>query len=357
MGSWDRGALRDSATRPRLTTQPKDTAPGNMTDLRSNFLPSSAAARGAWREPIRPRAIVLLAGSVGASSLASQIGRSVLDLPLGKSFRLLDLWRRRISEFLRSGEDSSDAEVLLLGGESSPLPAVLPAVEGLRLRAERDSGAYRGTAGALRDLCDGFRDADHILVGNASQCPGEGQLLQFVAESSPAEGVTVGADRDGAPSGLLLVRCDALREIPPVGYVDLKEQALPRIAQKYGARVVVSPGGGAPPIRSLKNYLESVRCWHLHASLADPRARSPFEERWVPTFSIVEEGADVADTAQLYDSVVLAGGVVRHGCSVVRSVVGPGGVVRRTGLILDQLVLGASGGLEGGSRLGGGATR
>jgi NDP-sugar pyrophosphorylase family protein len=69
-------------------------------------------------------------------------------------------------------------------------------------------------------------------------------------------------------------------------------------------------------------------------------AVNPFEERWKPTFALVEEGALVSPGARLYDSVVLSGGTVGPGAEVVRSVVGMGGVVRRRQRVVGRLVVG-----------------
>lgn len=329
------------ATRIALPLLPVFLAPANMKDFRLRPTDSSAATQGAWSLQTRPRSFVLLAGAVNPNSLPALVGRSVLDLPVDDSWRLLDVWARRIGEFVGVGEFGAVPEVLLLVGESSPMPSLRREAGNLRFRVERDSSEYRGTAGALRDLCEGFRDEDHILVGNASQCPDAGLIQQLVAQSDPSDGVTVSTDPEGAPSGLMLVRCGALRQIPSIGYMDLKEQALPRIAKQFGARVVVSQVGGSPPIRSLRHYLEVVRSWRCHKSLRGLCAVGPFEERWAPAFSIVEDGAKVAESAKLYDSVVLAGGVIESGCEVVRSVVSRGGVVRRSGRVLDQLVIGS----------------
>jgi hypothetical protein len=316
-----------------------------MRELQFHFRRSDAPAGSEGSGLMRIRSFVLLAGSVSASSLASRVGRSVLDLPLADSLRLSDVWRRRIRELVKASDSTTpDPELLVLAGESSPMPATVEA-EGLpRLRVERDASEYRGTAGALRDLCEDFADDDHVLVGNASQCPDEGLLPRLISGALPGDGVTLGVGRDGAPSGLMLVRTGALRNIPRVGFIDLKEQALPRIAATSGVRVVESPERASPPLRDIRTYLDALRSWHRSGSLLGVSAVNPFEERWTPAFSIVEDGAEVAPSARLHDSVVLAGGVVGPGCEVVRSVVGPGGVVRRKDRVLEQLVVGASDG-------------
>ena len=313
-----------------------------MRDPSPNSLRGRVPAGDAAPRPIRVRSFVLLAGTVGPEGLVLRLRRSLLDLPIDSELRLLDVWLRRIGEFLVNwpGAGDQDPDVRVLVGESNPLPAPTTRRDGPLVRIETDASSYRGTAGVLRDLSDGFSDEEYLLVGNASQCPDEGQLLELVAMADPTDGVTLSTGSDGSPSGLLLVRCGALQQVPSVGYVDLKEQALPRIARTFGVRVLVNSRGCTRPIRDSSHYLDAVRSWHCFGRLAGVRSESAYEERWRPAFSIVEPGADVAKGAALYDSVVLAGGVVGRGSKLIRSVVGPGGVVRRDRCVVDQLVAG-----------------
>jgi hypothetical protein len=105
--------------------------------------------------------------------------------------------------------------------------------------------------------------------------------------------------------------------------------------------VLEDPAGVSPPLRDLPTYVDVLRSWHRSGSLRGVTAVNPFEERWRPAFAIVEPGARVSSAARLRDSVVLSGGVVESGGDVVRSVVGPAGVVRRRERAVDRLVTGA----------------
>src|SRR5438309_1569651 len=64
-------------------------------------------------------------------------------------------------------------------------------------------------------------------------------LVMRLAESSAD--IALLAEPDGSPTGLMLVRCGTLRQISPIGFVDLNEQALPAIASKHVVRVVRNP--------------------------------------------------------------------------------------------------------------------
>src|SRR5690606_20299334 len=98
----------------------------------------------------------------------------------------------------------------------------------------RDPVEYRGIGGVLRDLAGDYHRDDYILVANAAQLllSPLSELATLLAESDadgPAD-VSLISHRDGTPSGLMLIRCGSLWCIPQVGYVDMKEQALPMIA-------------------------------------------------------------------------------------------------------------------------------
>ena len=75
------------------------------------------------------------------------------------------------------------------------------------------------------------------------------------------------------------------------------------------------------------------RLGHARPTLSDPLA-----EDWLPAFAIVEDAFTVDPRSHVHDSVVLRGGVVEPGAVVVRSLVCPGGVVRRDRSAVDQFV-------------------
>ena len=66
----------------------------------------------------------------------------------------------------------------------------------------------------------------------------------------------------------------------------------------------------------------------------------PFAEEWKSTFSIIEPGAQADPTARIHDSVVLRGGRVEAGATLVHSVVCVGGVVRRKQMVTDRVIVG-----------------
>jgi NDP-sugar pyrophosphorylase family protein len=149
--------------------------------------------------------------------------------------------------------------------------------------------------------------------------------------------VALVAHEDGTPGGVMLARCRSLRCIPIVGYVDMKEQALPLMARRSQVKAILRGRPVGSCVRTRGDYIRAMRRYH------DPvrAVQDAFAESWSPVFSICEPGAEVDSSARVHDSVVLRGSRVERGAVVVRSVVCPGAVVRRNQMVVDQLVCGA----------------
>jgi N-acetylglucosaminyldiphosphoundecaprenol N-acetyl-beta-D-mannosaminyltransferase len=277
----------------------------------------------------RLRGLVLLGGGVRPTPLAMAIGRSVLDLPLGKGKTVLGRWL-----------DEAEGVSRLLGIEHLPvrllmdLSALQPrSVPADRYRMERDQSEYRGTGGLLANIAVDYDDEDMILVGNAAQVLLEPLAALYTSLHKTRGVIAVVGHREGEPSGLMLVTCRALRLIPKTGFVDMKEQALPSIASKHDVRVVQCRRPTGLPIRLLSDYVAALRALHQPVRGA---STDPWAEDWKSTFAIVEPGATVSSSARIHDSVVLAGGIVEAGAVVVRSVVA--GTVRKDRKAVDRCV-------------------
>jgi N-acetylglucosaminyldiphosphoundecaprenol N-acetyl-beta-D-mannosaminyltransferase len=284
----------------------------------------------------RLRAMILLGGSVRSSSLTEACGRSLLDLPLDHDGTIFNHWLHQASELARyAGLEKLPVRVMVNRNAPEPVSAAPKYVGSFRV--ERDLSEYRGTGGVLRDLAVDYADDDLVLVCNAAQI-----LLDPLAAIATAlhkkEGdVTIVSHNDGTPSGVQLITCKALREIPEVGFVDMKEQALPLIAQKYDVTVLHCRRPTALPIREAKDYIRAMKLYHGRKS-GTATASDPLAEDWHPTFQMVEPGAVVDPRAHVHDSIVLKGGVVEAGGVVVRSIVCPGGIVKKDRPRVDQLV-------------------
>ncbi len=285
----------------------------------------------------RLKEIVLLGGSVRPGRLAGAIGRPVFALPIDNQRSVLNLWQEQVADL---AQDIGRPELLvrvMLDQTSAAVDqsAWVTSRAGLAsVELQRDPQDFRGTGGVLRDLSASYDPDDLLLVANAAQVLSM-PLCQCVAELADQPGDVVVVDHeDGTPSGLMLVRVVALAGIPSVGFVDMKEQALPEIAKTHRVGVATFPQATAWPMRSLEQYIVALRQY----ALGHAERRCPFSERLSSAFNIVEQGASVDSSARLQDSVVLAGGSVEAGATLVQSVVCSGGRVRRGEVIVDQVV-------------------
>jgi hypothetical protein len=313
------------------------------SDARALFKPTPVRRAAPTAERLsRLRALVLLSGSVRAKAWSSALGRSIMDLPLERGRTLVSHWVEQAAALAGlTGAGRLDMQVLVdrfsIAPEASDVHAVsLDADHIVGLRIERDLLEYRGTGGLLRDLSLYCDEQDYLLVASGAQVLTESLEFVTAALADKGKDVALLAHDDGTPSGLMWVRCGCLRAIPEVGFIDMKEQALPQIARRHDVAVLRRRPPGIP-FQSPAEYLAAVRTHHLRKQV-DARLGDPFAEDWRPAFSLVEEGAEVDPSARVHDSVVLRGGRVRPGAVVVRSLIGPAGVARTGRCIVDQFL-------------------
>jgi hypothetical protein len=281
------------------------------------------------------RAVVLLAGSVRSGQLSKGVDRSLLDLPVRDGTSVLSAWQAE-AESLAGGLGSLPVRVVI--GQSGKEPTVAATGSRAAITIEREQAELRGTGGLLHDLAQAYSPDDLLLVGNGAQVLVE--PLDALARELLSVGgsVAIVAHRDGTPSGLFLVRCSVFASVGAVGFLDFKEQLLPRLAGAgHEIRVVHRDYATGHPVRTLDGYLAGLRAVHrrLKGMAAEP---DPFAEDWEPTFAVVEPGAGVDASAVIHDSVVLSGAMVERNAVVVRSLVCPGAVVRAGRTVADQIV-------------------
>jgi N-acetylglucosaminyldiphosphoundecaprenol N-acetyl-beta-D-mannosaminyltransferase len=308
-------------------------------------LPTSDVAAGPRNALSRLRALVLLGGSVRPTALGLATGRSVLDLPLDENGSVFNGWLDQAAELCDS-LGLGELPVRVMVNQRSPEPASAEPRHYGRFRVERDLSEYRGTGGVLHDMAKDYGDDDLILVANAAQVLLD--PLTSVAEALDRTGgdVTVVSHEDGTPSGIMLVACKTLRDIPEQGYVDMKEQALPQIAARFDVRVLARRRPTGLPIRTLEDYVEALR-YHHRRKAGKRGVIDPLSEDWNPTFALVEVGAQVDPTARIHDSVVLKDAVVEAGAVLVRSVVCSAAYLRRDRTAVETLVTPARDGRPG----------
>ncbi len=271
----------------------------------------------------RVAALIILAGAVRPSELDVLAERSPLDLPVRKDAKLLDHWLG-LARGLRGGKQGLAIRVVHSMGMR--MTADRPGEEGLSL--ETDPRDYRGTAGLLRDLVEGYADDDRVIV-----CPARRILTADLAQLAGMlgdEDFTLFADGD-EDIGLKAVRVRAIRRARDVGYDDFREQFLPRMGGNATVAVRRLAGAHSQPIRRASDYLTGLRMLHGGSGRA---------ESWRSTFSIVEAGAEMGEGARAMDSVVLAGAKVGAGAILGRCIVGPGAVVPAGARVVDEIIRG-----------------
>ena len=303
---------------------------------RARRMMSASVHDGGGSSLHRLKAVVLLGGHVRPTPFSTSIGRSLLDLPLDENGSILNHWLDHVGELARAATlDRLPVRVMVDRNSPEPISAAVKYYGNFRV--ERDQSEYRGTGGVLGDLASKYDDDDLILVANAAQVLLDPLVALATTLDNRRGDVGIISHRDGTPSGIMLMSCKTLRLIPATGFVDMKEQAMPSIAQRYAVEVVHRRRPTGLPVRSASDYVTAMRLYHMRragkTTLVDPLA-----EDWQPSFGIVEEGAVVDPTARVHDAVVLRGGVVEAGAVLVRSVVCPSGLVRKDRTLVDEFV-------------------
>jgi N-acetylglucosaminyldiphosphoundecaprenol N-acetyl-beta-D-mannosaminyltransferase len=310
--------------------------PANLAERRAERARRSATTLSADSTSLsRLKALVLLGGHVRPTNLSTSIGRSLLDLPVDENGSVLNQWLSHAMDLAKAiGLERLPVRVMV--DRTSPEPISAEVKYFGTFRVERDQSEYRGTGGVLGDMAANYHDDDLILVANAAQILLD-PLVSLATSLDKKHGdIAVISHRDGTPSGMMLVSCKTLRLIPSEGFVDMKEQAMPLIAQSFAVEVVHCRRPTGLPIRSVVDYLTALRFYHLRKAgkmLADPLA-----EDWQPSFGIVEQGAIIDPSVRVHDSVVLRGGVVETGATLVRSVVCPSAIVKRDRTVVDDFI-------------------
>jgi hypothetical protein len=260
------------------------------------------------------------------------VGRSLLDLPYKSGRTLLDEWCDQAARL--AGRSGGNVTLRVLSDKTTNGAGETGAnnrPDKVAVRFDRDPTEWRGTGGVLRDISTAYAPEDLLIVANAAQFLLQ-PLVELVAELDGLQAdVAVLAHRDGTPSTLMLVRCGCLRSLPELGFVDMKEQAIPLLTATHNVRVVCVEHTVTLGLRTAQTYIAGLR--ELHA-----REHGGKGEDWRSAFTIVEDGARVDPGARLHDSVVLRGGRVSDGAVLVRSVVCSGGTVPRNAVVVDKLI-------------------
>ncbi|MBI1372727.1 MAG: hypothetical protein GC159_08200 [Phycisphaera sp.] len=283
------------------------------------------------------RAVVLLSGMIRPTRLYTALGTSLLDLPIDGRRRLLNYWGDHVSD-LAAALDRETIPVRVLIDRTSSEPVTRHDSSVVGFSVERDLQELRGTGGVLHDMSADYHDDDYLLVANGTQVLTE-PLYRLAWELAGLRSdVSLVAHDDGVPSGLMLVRCGALRDIAPRGFIDMKEQALPQIAQSYRVTVLRRARTTGLPIRSLLDYIDALLYSHARLASVDGVVElSTLEPSLQSTFSIIEPTAKVHPSVRVHNSVIMDGATVEEGAVVVRSIVCPQCVVGPGSIVVGEI--------------------
>ncbi|QQE12529.1 hypothetical protein JD969_03395 [Planctomycetota bacterium] len=287
-------------------------------------------------EELNLKAVVLLAGSVRPSPLRRAISQGFLSLPIDGDCTILDAWQRQLNDLATSLSEAK-LHVRIMQDRSSVLYDLShQASSRIKMTFEQDPFAFRGTGGLLRDLAEEYDDDEFLFVANAAQVV-LGSVKDMVRELATVKAdIAIAAEQDGTPSDIMLIRSGILKTIGKVGYVDIKEQALPQISKKHDVRVHRSNTVQTFQVRTLDSYLNAIKEFHVFNHLVDHREQTL--EDWQATFSIVDTKAKMHPTAIVHDSVVLEGSVIEENAVIVRSVIAPNGYVASNQSIVDTVI-------------------
>lgn len=274
----------------------------------------------------RVRSVIVLAGTVRQTPLSRSIKRSLLDLPLAGGGTIAERHIAATRRFAdRAGLDGLDMRLIV--DSNSEIPREHEPSGAIRTIVERDASPIRGVAGVLSDATRGYDPDDYVVVLNGAQVfrdPMDELIDRMIRTQSDVSMVSA---MDGTPVGLWLMRCAPLHSVREVGYVDLKEQALPDWRERWLIHVVERQRAPALRTRSVNEYLNAVRQAATCPLGGDSIDEDPYREEWACSFAVSEPGSAVSDDAVIHDSVVLGGAKVGAGAVVVRSVICPGATV------------------------------
>ncbi len=284
--------------------------------------------------------MIVLYGSVRSGSLARDVGRNLLDLPLvsgtiaGHHLASAHSCVRRF--------DLDDFEMrVLLDTESMP-PQENGEDQGVRYTVEQDVSPIRGVAGVLSDATQSMGDDEYIIVTSGAQVYLEPLSDLVHAMAKKEADVALVSSSDGAPVGVWLIRCGVLKSVKRIGYVDLKEQALDAWKLDHKVCVVERPRAYAHSIRSRLEYINAIRAEALGFGSGSTIDEDPYREDWESAFSIIEPSAKVGEGVILHDSVALDGATIGKGAVIVRSVISSQGVVAPGARVIDQVLTGVA---------------
>jgi hypothetical protein len=264
----------------------------------------------------------MLAGGIKPSPLEQQTRLPLLDLWLDASGTILERWLKTITPFLRP-----DVEIQI----AHSLGRLPTAYRGKPIKLMAERVAYRGPAGVARDCCATLSPVSSILIVDAARWVPVDIAPMFAVREASGAATVVGVNPDRSPAGLYLTNRAALEHVPVKGFMDIKEQWLPRVQeQDKNLYVYRFPEPGTHQLRTVEQMIDAA-CGH-HKGPVYLRGTHHCAQ------SSVADGATVDPSATIVRSIVMPGAIVEEGAAVIGSVVCPGARAAAGAHIIDSVL-------------------
>lgn len=260
--------------------------------------------------------VLILAGGLNPTPLQGLMGFPVAGLPVSRERTLLSAWLAVISESLGSKRGSTRLLCGTVPDEQWFIAELRrAATSDLGVEVRRDGRPHRGVCGLLADTAAECDLAEWVLVIELTTLPPR-SLEPLLGAATAGVSMVVGSSRDARPAGAILLRRELLKDVPKIGYLDLKEQFLPQLVARGHRIEAAELADTAVRMTDRRNYLRSVRIWQSENDVA---ATAPN----IAGHSVVAAGVELAEGAFVLDSVILPGASIGPRCVVARSIVGP----------------------------------
>ena len=272
---------------------------------------------------------IILVGGPGTPPLRSAIDAPVCLLPIPNHPTLLGAW----IEMLSAIDVVSDIRIVTgRASDHDAIDRVLSHRESafqkpVSLRV--DLHEHRGTAGTIRDIVIADSITQDVLFIEGTVLPPSTlqPLLDVLPDGTNGIVGRIGRSAEGEPAGAIYLCQQALECVPPIGFVDVKEQLLTRLIEQGATIEVREISGRTFRLNTVERYLQAIKYYGTRVTPNNPAGP------WIDASAHVDEtaiiGANVLIAADVQvgpgcvvqDSALLRGTQVGAGALVARSIV------------------------------------
>ena len=232
-------------------------------------------------------------------------------------------------------------QIHIVAGHGSPAPNEDPARNrGMSLYHIADAQDFRGPAGAAKDACSKYPPDATLLIAEAARYVNGSLLPMLEQHASSGADVTVACNPDNSPAGVFIIRCRTLSLVPPIGFMDLKEQWLGKVIEVgMAVRVYRLPGFRSYELRTREDFLAAAEVTGGLVNTTLPHSSnvigigndSAGMQRW-------DDGVEVGAGAAIVDSVIMPGCRIGAAAVVARSVLCPSAQVPAGAVAVDAVI-------------------